>query len=1617
MTKRILAFVTVLAMLLSVLPVMAVSAEVSDETLTRHTHSDAHSCSEQCGGSVVWTAWEADNSLPADSGHYYLTKDVQLTANNDVAAGKDITVCLNGYNIRSKANTKVSFVYGKLTVADCTAYEQDGTYISGTVVGSTSGDGAVFGVRRGGTFVLEGGRVTGGTTTGTGGGGVIYTQGGTSAGAGGMVYIYGGEIFGNEGYNGGAICLGGGSASYTPSAMYMYGGKIYDNYGRNHGGAVYVVDWSTVEIHGGQITGSTTKGKGPAIYMAGANSALTVSGDTKLDGVYFASASNKGLLVNGLTEDASIDVTTTATDFSKVISIAQGGKQETWDPHWVTANGESVSMVDGAFKGGHYHGSIKYEPWTGSDSHNTLPTGAKNYYLVNDIVRNTNGGTVGIAAGVTQRMCLNGHTITHRNPAGRLYNIQGTFVLEDCTAKTEDGKYISGGITYAGATPSTRTYGSCFSVQRGGTMTMEAGQIYGFTSDCKDYEDSVPVYIQGATAGSKATFLMNGGEIHSNSSKSLGAAIKLTRNGTPDTANPSVLQLNGGKIWGNTSLTGGAVAATGDSLIITGGEISGNTCVNGAVQVLDQCRVSISGVPVIADNQGGNLFLDGDLVMDVGTLEESARIYVSVSKCDRAISGTVDAAALKNFFCDSTYRMLLIKEDKLYIEVSDEHPHCLCYGKTQGCNHETVKWQAWESTTSLPTASGHYYLLSDVNLAVRASISGEVYICLNGKTVTAPENNRHILIYAGSALSISDCQGGGKLTGGNNTYGGSVNVNRMGTFNLYGGTIIGNRSRPEGGDGLGGAVYIQAGKAGEAGGIFNFYGGTITGNEAYAGGAVHLAAGEEEPSQAGQVNIFGGTISGNKAGTTAVNAEGKTITYGGSGAAVYVGKYGQILMQDGTITENKGLSYGGTIYLNGAAGQFTGGKITGNTSQKDGGGLYAVSSSEVQIGGTIQISDNKVSSGAGGGFGAAGKSQIKMTGGTVSGNYAVQGGGAIIQSGATMSLEGGTFQGNESKYYGGAIYVNVPNADGTLSVLYIRGGTITGNTSGNAAGGVYCKQGYLEMTGGKVSGNETKNYGCGLYCWNATGKFIGGTISGNISGKDGGGLYIYGGTAEIGGNVVITGNISQKGAGGGIGFTKECKATMYGGTITGNKAPNAGGIIVQGKAHLVMTGGSVTGNEATSSGGGGVYVNSASADIRGAARIQNNTATRYGGGIYSNTSTVTITGVTVSGNYAKSGSGGMHALKGAVTIKDAVFAENSTDVAAGGLCATKDCQLLIENSVFEKNTANNAGGVLLQNWAKATLNNCIIRENKTAEGSGLYVYSDVEATVNGGRITDNIAHTKLDKNGKTVGGIGAGVYLHTATATRTGRSVLQLNDVEISGNTAERDGGGVYVDKQMVCYLKGCTVQNNTAGGMGAGIFQNTGCVLTVKDSKILANQGGDQGSGIYAGSDFTLENTVITGNKTENGAAVYIGPARYDGHSYVNATLKFGGDLQIEGNEGTMDDLYIDQGAAIGVTAEGFGQNTNIKVQMHSGVLTNTILGKYDYEGGDLHYVLTYGDRSLTEPEFVAAAEPAALQEQKAGGGDILLYAGIGVIGLAAIAAVVLLLLKKKKSPAGEGK
>ena len=119
----------------------------------------------------------------------------------------------------------------------------------------------------------------------------------------------------------------------------------------------------------------------------------------------------------------------------------------------------------------------------------------------------------------------------------------------------------------------------------------------------------------------------------------------------------------------------------------------------------------------------------------------------------------------------------------MYMWSKDKHMHCVCGGNTDFNGHDThtdVEWSEWNSTDSLPTASGNYYLANDINLAKEQTVKNGINICLNGKTIKSNTSDYAISVNSSASLTITDCTMGGKL---------ECSINNYGSFNMYAGTL------------------------------------------------------------------------------------------------------------------------------------------------------------------------------------------------------------------------------------------------------------------------------------------------------------------------------------------------------------------------------------------------------------------------------------------------------------------------------------------------------------------------------------------------------------------------------------------------------------------------------------------------------------------------------------------------------------------------------------------------------------------------------------------------------------------------------------------------------------
>ena len=121
-------------------------------------------------------------------------------------------------------------------------------------------------------------------------------------------------------------------------------------------------------------------------------------------------------------------------------------------------------------------------------------------------------------------------------------------------------------------------------------------------------------------------------------------------------------------------------------------------------------------------------------------------------------------------------------------------------------------------------------------------------------------------------------------------------------------------------------------------------------------------------------------------------------------------------------------------------------------------------------------------------------------------------------------------------------------------------------------------------------------------------------------------------------------------------------------------------------------------------------------------------------------------------------------------------------------------------------------------------------------------------------ITDNVS-----------GKEGGGIYV---VGNENYGKKLILDGTEISGNTAEGDGGGIF-DYNAIVEMTGGSIANNK-GKNGAGIM-NEEREITLKEVTISGNSAEDNGGGIYNKDETILTDCEITGNKAgDNGAGLY---------------------------------------------------------------------------------------------------------------------------------------------------
>ena len=327
---------------------------------------------------------------------------------------------------------------------------------------------------------------------------------------------------------------------------------------------------------------------------------------------------------------------------------------------------------------------------------------------------------------------------------------------------------------------------------------------------------------------------------------------------------------------------------------------------------------------------------------------------------------------------------------------------------------------------------------------------------------------------------------GGKICNSNKSaiYCASLNS----TVRIDGGYICDNSVNGSGG----GAIYSEGANVTVSGGYI--FSNSASTNSQGGGGAIY--------AQGGSVVLNGGYLFDNSANGGyggAVYMENGTLTV--SGSAVLAGnrsvKDGGI---EGTGTLDAG---GGAVALFGTTvATISGGYITGNESEKTGGGLYCRDSSAVTMDSgyvTNNKAQNIVCEGAhfgqdgGGGIRLEEASNLTLDGGYITGNMAGAGAGICLKgrrSDAMLTMNGGFICANRNEvrscdiadhqHEGAGISIREVGA-----IVHIKSGYINNNSIAESehwgGGGIFCTEGsylYIDMI--LATNNHARGFGGGL---------------------------------------------------------------------------------------------------------------------------------------------------------------------------------------------------------------------------------------------------------------------------------------------------------------------------------------------------------------------------------------------------------------------------------------------------------------------------------------------------------------------------------------------------------
>ena len=328
-------------------------------------------------------------------------------------------------------------------------------------------------------------------------------------------------------------------------------------------------------------------------------------------------------------------------------------------------------------------------------------------------------------------------------------------------------------------------------------------------------------------------------------------------------------------------------------------------------------------------------------------------------------------------------------------------------------------------------------------------------------------------------------------------------------------------------------------------------------------------------------------------------------------------------------------------------------------------------------------------------------------------------------------------------------------------------------------------------------------------------------------------------------------------------------------------------ISVTDNSKFIMEGGTISGCKADE--GGGLYADHSTVTIKDGTISECEAGA--GGGLYAkNQSTITIEGGTISGCEAGAG-GGLYATNGStININNGTISGCKARMGTGGgLYATNQSTININRGTISGCEAGTGGG-LYADKSTVTINNGTISKCTAAmnEGGGLYATNQSTVTISGGTISGCKAPS-ADK------GNGSGLYANKSTVT--------ISDGTISGCDG-RWGGGLYA-KNSTIKITGGRIENNKAAlGGGVALIGKTTFEKPITNWTVIGNEAYATGG---VGGGIKLENGSMDVSDGSN--RIYNNTA--DGHGADICLTDDTSSIKLP-NAANMGATYLDSGIYI---------------------------------------------------------------------------------------------------------